>query len=175
MAPKPEADTDKLACEIKAYLEKNWINLVDYGYWNIQTYPDPQDDTYPELKKFAGQWDEFFKHADEVFPKDGFPTALADEFEAVTRSALGKVNDDTAFWEQMRKNVLPMYDRSKEKEKWQERWKSINFFYYPEPLHVKTTGGYAIKNIKTGQIRKRVLDEVITDKVMPPGFVIEIR
>lgn len=189
MIPKPEVDVEKAANELKEYLDAKKFDLVDYSSWRMQAWPDPYDDKYPELKSFARQWNEAFKYVDSVFEEQGFPEQVIKEFEAATEMVADAVNADKGFWAKIREAVIPLYENSKAGENtgfrtsvanfddWKERrWKFVKFFYYPESFQVKTTEGYAIKNIKTGEVRKRVLyeDGVITDKTYPPGFVIDV-
>lgn len=112
MNPNPEINFEAAAQEVKEYLDKKKLDLVDWNYWQIECYPDPGDDDYPELKKFAAMWSEVFDYADEVTYGDngeGFPHEIVAKYEDATRRVQDLVNEDSRFWEEIREEVMPLY------------------------------------------------------------------
>ena len=112
MNPDPKIDIKAAAEEVKEYLDKRKMDLVDWNYWKIECYPDPQDDDYPELKRLAAMWEEVFDYADKVTYGDkgeGFPNEVIQKYEAVTRSIQDLVNGDDRYWEKIQKEIMPLY------------------------------------------------------------------
>ena len=111
MNPNPKINIEAAANEVKLYLDKKKMDLVDWNYWNIECYPPPDDDDYPELKNFAIMWNDFFDHADHVTQDDGqgFPNDIANKYEAETARIADSVNDDADFWELIREEIRPLY------------------------------------------------------------------
>lgn len=168
---KPDFDMDKIVEEFKRYFDGKKMDLVDYSYVNIQAYPPPKDPAYPEMGKFAAQWERLFEYADETYEsEEGFPEELVARFEEATREIARRVNEDKAFWEKIRGEIIPLYDKSPYYDEWKKRWAKIEIFYYPEELAVKVTKRF--RNKATGELSQG--GEVITEKVMPPGFVINV-
>lgn len=107
----PKVDAQKAADEIKSFLNQKKMELVDWGYWNIECYPDPTSDDYPELKRFAAMWDDFFKYADTITEEDGagFPNEVVLRYEDETRRIESAVNSDQEFWKDIQAEILPLY------------------------------------------------------------------
>lgn len=166
---RPDFDIQKAADEIKSFLEEKKMDLIDYGYWNIQAYPHPDDPRYPEFSKFARQWNEFFVFADSHFDEEGLPDEI-NEFEEATKKLAAAVNQDRVFWDKIRSAVIPLYERAPNATEWSTRWQNVNIYYYPEELTVTTTQRWRDKN--TGALVDK--KEVLSKKTYPAGFVVEI-
>jgi hypothetical protein len=171
--PKPDVDAGKMADEVKSYIKKNKMNFIDYKGSDIQAYPPPDDPEYPELSKFAAQWAGFFDYADGV--KEGFPEGVVAVFEAKNQEVADAVNSDSQFWESLRGELLPLYERSKDYDKWKGRWRKIGFWYYPEAIPLATTMRWMAMDKQTKELKRQVgKSELISHKILPPGFVVEI-
>lgn len=261
MEKYPKIDAEKAADEVKGFLRAKKFDLVDWGYHNIEAYPDPTDESMPELKRFAEMWSEFFDYADTVTEDDGtgFPEDIAERYEAEVGRVEKAVNDDDAFWAEIREEIIPLYkaptdvkdskvldifeenwerlrqevffdedgneivnsasliddmriaieegDLTKRLMKafnrlgeemddgrqvgvadldatrllcknladremlrnWQERWKTVEMFYDPIPMGVKTD-----KILRDPETNEEVRRESVSERVMPAGFVIKV-
>lgn len=179
-------DPKKVADEMKRYIESKKFDLIDYGYVNVECYP-PNSDEYPETKKFAALWFDFFEDAEKALAtvedepgqitfKDvlaKYSPSLADDlevFDKKTNEVTAAINHDTVFWETLRSVVLPLYERSPHYNDWKEkRWKSVAVSYDPTPLEVRTTQMWTHK--KTGE---RIRGDVLSKTEYPAGFVVKI-
>lgn len=176
----PQIDVAKAADEVKAYVDSRKMDLVDWGYTKIECYPDPNDETYPELKKFASLWNSLFDYADTITESDGtgFPKDIILNYEAKTLQIQDAVNGDTVFWQAVRDQILPLYSVPagtvaneglvQTLEQWKERWKSIQIVYDPIGLEVEVTK--ILTDPKTGKKYR----EPIRKRPLPPGFIIRI-
>ncbi len=185
-----DLDSELVSRDIKKYLDDNKMNMVDNKRATIQVYPNPEDPKYPNLTKFAKICSDIFDFGDVTFDQFLSPDELFDCFEAKMRECQKNVNEDKEFWENIRTDVMPLYappEEFKDSEKWasrfatfkifsENRWQKMELKYDPEPLGVKVTHKTSMaKNIKTGEIRDCVeVDKVISDHIMPPGFMIDI-
>lgn len=179
----PSVDEAALAVEIKACIDSEKINGVDYKSRVFQIFPDPQDAAMPEVSSISRQFAEVFNYADSVTGENGedFPNDLIKEYEACLERVAGLVNSDTAFWAKVRAEVLPLYDRlrdnphSTEKElalyeEWtQRRWRGIKLFYDPVGMEVKTTK--LQRGVETNKIYSR---ELFRHSIIPEGLVIDL-
>lgn len=170
--PKPDINVNKVATEIKLFIDKKKMDMIDYGYTKIQAFPNPEDPDYPELSKFAAQWNAFFDYADA---QPEFPEELVAEFEAANTKVAEAVNGDAQFWEAIRQKVLPLYEKSPAYEAWKRRWSSVGIWYYPEAFPIATTMKWMVADAKTKQIKRQHGEsELVSSRVLPPGFVIEV-
>lgn len=191
METHPSVDVVAAAEEVKALLDKNKFELVDWGYDEVECYPGPSDDAYPVLKSFAKMWEEFFEHADKQTRDDGsgFPDEIAKRYESMLAKVEARVNDDEDFWAKIREVIIPLYDvpqaaidnapdqdarkRVEEKRaglsKWKNRWKTVKLFYDPVGVDVQTTQLW--RNKVTGDLKR---GEVIRQRSLPPGFVVRV-
>lgn len=180
--PSPTVDVQAAAEEVKKFLDSKKMDLIDWGYVNIECYPDPNDDAYPVLKDFAKQWEGFFSYAETLTIDNdgtGFPEDLVNEFEAKLAEVKDAVNGDEAYWAEIRKQVLPMYrppegveikpKMQQMMDAWAQRWRSVDLFYDVMGLEVTTTQMWT--NKITGERRR---GDVISERTMPPGFVIKV-
>lgn len=178
MEENPKVDIEKATSEVRTYIDSKKMDLIDWGYEKIESYPDPDDDNLPELKRFAAMWNDFFSYADTVTEDDGkgFPHEVVERYEAIVSQVEVAVNSDDDFWSRIRGEVLPLYLPPEGKKtdpvvakKWDDRWKKIKFFYDPVGMEVVTTQMWTNKATKE---RKR--GDVIRKRKLPPGFVIRI-
>ena len=197
MPIKPSVDIQKMADEIKHFLDSKKFDLVDYSYPTMECYPPPNSEQYPETTKFAALWAAFFEEADKAFAhldlpeedhetdseeipgkvtledmlKKYSPTLAEDigQFDELTDKVAEAVNQDVAFWTQLREIILPLYEKSQYYEQWTQRWKAIDLSYDPTPLEVKTTRMWT--DPKTNE---RIRGEILRSTVYPAGFVVKV-
>jgi len=183
MEPKPNANIEAAADEVKNFLDGKKFELVDWGYWSIECYPDPDDKAMPALQDFARQWEEFFEYAEPLTGEDGkgFPQELSEEYEHELRKIENAVNSDKEYWAKIQEEILPLYqppigvnlDEKPELKavlgKWQERWKGVSLHYDAMELEVKTTQMWTNKS--TGKRRR---GDVLSERLMPAGFVVKV-
>lgn len=171
-AMRPQVDTARAAEEIKSYIDKVKLDHVDYGQPKIEMHPNPEEApvNMPEVKSFMAQWEELFDKADKTTEEDGtgFPEDEVLLFEQKTNEIADLVNEDDGFWETLREEVIPLYDRSPEYETWKKHWKYIKIHYDPIPIRVVVTK--KTPDPHTGKIK----EEVVSDRVIPPGFVVKV-
>ena len=167
----PDVDIVKVAENVKAYINRDKLNQVDYDYKNIEMYPSPEDEELKEIAQFSAQFSAVFDFADSITGKKGenFPDGLVKQFEEKIAEIAGLVNDDKAFWEELRAEVVPLYERSEEYEYWKTRWKSISLFYDPVGMDVVVTKRFT--NAETGKVVKR---EPISKRSLPSGLAIKV-
>jgi hypothetical protein len=169
----PKVDTKKSAEEVKAYIDREKMNFIDYGSAVIQMYPHPRDEieSMPELCAFAAQWEEMFNYADGVTGRDGenFPHESAKIFDDAVQAIALAVNTDREFWDKIREEVIPLYDRHPSYDQWKERWSSVKMNYDPVPINVRVTRKESTKEGQT------VKSEVVTDRNVPAGFVVDVQ
>lgn len=169
---KPQVDVVRAAEEIKKYIDKVKLDHVDYGKPNIEMHPNPEDTPVdmPEVESFVNQWEKLFDKADKVTEEDGagFPEEEVRLFEHKINEVSDLVNEDEEFWDALREEVIPLYDRSPEYETWKKHWKYIKINYDPIPIRVVVTK--KTPDPSTGKIK----EEVVSDRVIPPGFVIKV-
>lgn len=186
-APLPEASASAMAKEVKDYINENYKNYIDYSYSTIEMWPAAADDSLAEMHKFAAQWEAFFAFADRVTGAKGkgFPHKEVKMYEEITSQVATLVNEDKEFWTELRAKVIPLYsppgaadqisEEAKKRQKyWNSRWQSIKFWYDPLAMEVKTSKLQRVVDAdgNPGEIRSR---EVISQRVIPPGFVIHVQ
>ena len=191
MQIKPDVDIEKCAAEVKAYLNREKYNLIDSDSTGIEAWPRPDDPDMPETCKFRDQHEELFSYISTLEIDDdgkGYPTELADEFRAVVKRVKEAVNSDGEFWAKLREEVIPLYGKVRftrqkdgkmtftnlddgKKSPWNNRWKSIDFFYDPFGMGLKVDMKY--KDARTGKV-KEGSEKQITDRSIPAGFVIRV-
>jgi hypothetical protein len=167
----PEVDVEKAAAEVKALIDREKMNHVDYSVDRIEIYPAPKDENLPELCAFAAQWEEVFAHGDLVTGEDGerFPHASVARFEeALSRVSL-VVNADSAFWKRIHEEIVPLYDRASDYDEWKKRWLRAKIWYDPVAINIQTTRVERVKG--SGEERSR---EPFSKRTLPPGFVVSI-
>ena len=180
----PAIDEANLAEEVKRFINEKKMDLVDWGLMKIECYPPPDSDDYPETRKLSTQWAAAFNHAEKVIDTEGFPEDLMQEFEKACARIMALINSDTEYWEKIREVVIPLYDRSKDYEKWKKRWKSVHkFWYYPESLTVTTKRG-TVRKKKAGlgqdgkpiwEVVERIMeDDPFRTTTYPAGLVVNI-
>jgi hypothetical protein len=182
-------DVGKFASEIMSFLELKKTDLIDNGDPSaaIECWPDPDNEELPEMYRAAKQYEAMLDYAESVTVDDdgaGFPKELADQYDAELAKVASVVNADSSFWERIRAEVMPLYKTGKFEagpgggpkfvpnegpSPWDKRWKSVKVFYDAVGLQVKTT--QYMTNKKTGE-RKKV--GVVSDREIPPGFVIKV-
>lgn len=167
----PNIDVVKAAEDVKTHIKKDKFNQVDYDYKTIEMYPPPGDEELEEITAFAARFSAVFDFADSVTGKDGenFPDDLIKQYEAKMAEIAGLVNADKAFWEELRAEVVPLYEKSAEYEYWKTRWASISIFYDPVGMDVVVTKRFTDAN--TGKVVKR---EPVSKRSLPAGLVIKI-
>lgn len=186
---RPDVDSRNAADEIKRFLDSKKFDLVDYSYVNIEAYPPPNDDDYPELKRFSAQWAAFFDEADKVLNNPDIieepgqssfievlgkysPTMAQDlaEFDDATSHVAELVNTDQEYWSNLRQIILPLYEKSPYYNEWKgNRWKAISLSYDPTPLEVRTTQMWT--NKETGE---RIRGELLRTTEYPAGFILKV-
>jgi hypothetical protein len=191
MMDKPKklsVDARKFADEVKSFLCTRKADLIDNRdpAAAIECWPDPDDGSCPEMSRVASLWEELFEYADGVTGDDGggFPDDAAKQYEAEIQNVADMVNADESFWKEIRAEVLPLYRGGQFKKTgggnvefsqnegpspWDRRWKSVKIFYDPIGMQVTTTK--YIVNKKTGERKK---EGVVSDRTIPPGFVIKV-
>ena len=172
----PAIDEAKVAEELKKFIDEKKMDLVDWGVVKIECYPPPDSDDYPETRKFSAQWLAAFDYGEKVIDTEGFPEDIIQEFEKTNARIQAAVNADTEYWAKLRETVIPLYDRSKDYDKWQQRWKAIHkFWFYPEPLTITTKRGTVRKKKATGEVIERIMeDEPFRTTTYPAGLVVNI-
>lgn len=181
----PVVNATVLADEFKKFLWEKRMDLIDYGYTNIDCWPPVDDkDNYPETMSFGGQWEAMFNVADTMVDDDGngFPEEVAQQYEAELKKAQLAMNSDAAFWTKLRADILPLYAKSKHYEEWKKRWKMVKLFYDPISQTVTTT--QMLTNKKTGErsVNTAAVDEngnkrsdgIVRETVIPACFVIRV-
>lgn len=171
----PEIDVDVIVNEIKQAINDNKMDQIDYDRKSLEIWPDSTSDTYPELKLYAAQWESFCGHIEEVADNDGngIPEDVLNLFRDKDTQIKNDVNSDVEFWTKLREEIIPYYEGSKEKEYWNDRWKSIDFWYDPIGLEVTTNKVERVMNadMTLGEVKNKSL---ISQRTIPPGFVIRI-
>jgi len=172
----PEINMESIVREIKQAINDDKFSQIDYDRKALEVWPDSGDEAYPEMRSYAAQWEEFCNYVEEVTDNDGkgFPEKIQKLFKAKDKEITEAVNNDKDFWEKLRAEVLPYYDRCKEKDYWEnDRWKSIDFWYDPIGLEVKTDRVERVMNadMTLGEIRSRT---PVSQRTIPPGFTIRI-
>jgi hypothetical protein len=185
--PVADIDVKKAADEIKKYMEMKKYDLVDYSNDEVQLYPPPTSDDFPEIKKFSALWLAFFDDSDkamlgmpdEEVGKGGFAEALGaaspelevrlKEYDGITKAIEEAVNSDAEFWSKLREEIIPLYEKSLDYEGWQQRWKKIELGYDPCGLQATTTQMWT--NPETGE---RTRGEVLHTTDYPAGFIVKI-
>lgn len=200
MNENPQVNAEKAALEVKDFLDKKKMDLVDYTYWNIEAYPNPESDEYPELKNFAKLWKDLFDELDKLVDDDGngFPNEIVKKYEAELAKVVDLVNSDKEYWERIRKEVLPLYEppklpeemekkRSEEaqketpqqkakretKEKVQKAWLNRwqKIEMFYDPVDFEVVTTQMMTNKKTGE---RTRGDVVRKTTYPQGFVVKI-
>jgi len=171
-----------MAKEVKAHLDAKRFDLIDPDKATVECWPNPEDKSLPECGRFAAQWRAMFTYADKITGDggEGFPDELAKEFEAELKKVEALVNDDQAFWEDIRGKVMPLYCKTKFKRgkdgklevvkeedngPWKDRWKKMVIFYDPVGMDVTTT------EIDPKTRRK---GRIISSRTIPEGFVFKV-
>jgi hypothetical protein len=186
---------EKAASEVKLFLDGKKFDLVDYGYVDIEAYPDPTSEEYSELKKMADEWYSFYNQTDKVVGaiseemleemrksasggdvmtdilKNSAPdlAQLYEQLKADLASVAQAVTSDAKYWEELRKVIIPLYEKSPHYEAWKERWKGIELAY--DPIGQETTTTKMFTNKVTGE---RTRGEVVRRTVRPEGFIVRI-
>ena len=192
-APTPDVNVEELSFELKKFIDKKKIDLVNPTCPDIQCFPPPDDDDYPETRKFSGQMKAFFDFVDEALvgasdeeamDKIGKDGVWSKPFDDVMAKAAELVNSDVAFWTGIRDAVIPLYKPVKvaktEKEgmvfmpdtapsQWDVRWQKIKLWYDPNDLDVTVVKKMVNKD--TGEV---VSSDVFEEKTYPGGLVIDI-
>ena len=178
----PSVDVKKIANEIKLYIDKKKLDHVDYDYVEIEMYPSPIPSgslgkdglpDMPEFCKFCAQWEAVFDYADKVTQSNGvgFPNDEVNLFEDTLGEIQKEVNNDAAFWQKIKDEVLPIYVYSKDYDKlWKNRWASVTLFY--DPVGITVTIHKKMVNKLTGEVTKR---ELIHQREIPAGIVVKIQ
>ena len=181
-----DIDVKATANEVKAYLDDQKMNLVDYSLVEIECYPSPKDSKYPAIKKLSKAWETFFSASDKALhqapnklmgkPFDEilgmYNKDLQTEFkelEETTNKVAAAVNEDRTWWDKLRAEIVPLYDRSPHYEAWQKRWQKIRIIYDPVDMTVTTTRMQT--NSKTGE---RIRGEVVRETDLPAGLVVKV-
>lgn len=182
----PQIDVEKCGTEIKNFLHKKKFDMIDYSYVDIEAYPSPDDPDYPELAKFAAAQKDFYVEYEKCIvdlPEteevnslkdvmDRLPDNLGQElkqYDDLMAQVEAAVNNDKEFWGELRKVILPLYERSPHFEAWQQRWQKIELSYDPIGLDVVTTQMWT--NPETGE---RIRGDVLRKTEYPAGFVVKI-
>ena len=177
---------ESLKEDLKRYLNDDKLNMIDTKRDIIQVYPNPQDLKYPNLKDFAEVISEIFDFGDVTFDKYLAPESLYEEFENKMKEAEKAVNKDKEFWKTLKEEMIKYYEpmpECKDLKKWKvyeqwknNRWKKMELRYDPEPLPVRSIHKKnLVKNVKTGEIvREEEVNQVISDRIIPAGFMIDI-
>jgi len=192
-APKPDCDVKELAFELKKFLDLKKIDLVNPTCPDIQCFPPPDDDEYPETKKFSSQMKNFFSFVDEALVDADEAEALAKigedgewskPFDDVMAQASKLVYEDEEFWSGLREAVIPLYKPTKvvkteqgemifmpdpTPSPWDLRWKKVKVWYDPNDLDVTVVK--KMVNKETGEV---VTSDIFEEKTYPGGLVIDI-
>jgi hypothetical protein len=171
----PEVNIELLVKEVEQAINDEKLDQIDYDRKALEIWPDSGNDAYPEMKKYAAQWEEFCDHVELVTDNDGkgFPEDIQKLFKAKDTEIAEAVNKDADFWQKLREEVIPYYDRCKEKDYWNERWLSIDFWYDPIGMEVTTNRIERVMNadMTLGEVKSRSL---VSQRTIPCGFVIRI-
>ena len=183
---KENIDVKAVANEIKEFLYGKRFDLVDYSLVEIEAYPPPKDSKYPTIKKLSKAWETFFSASDkalhhapnnlmgkpfnEILGK--YDTGLQagfKELEETTAAVAEAVNSDREWWDKLRAEIVPLYDRSPHYEAWKKRWQKVRIIYDPVDMTVTTTRMQT--NSKTGE---RIRGEVVRETDLPAGLVVKV-
>ena len=182
-----DIDVKKAADELKKFIDMKKYDLVDYSLEEIQCYPPPNSEDFPEIGKFSKLWLAFFDDSDKAMAempdddvgKGDFGQALdasspelaarLKDYDETTEAIKAAVNEDAEFWRKLREEIVPLYDKSPDYEGWQERWKKIELGYDPCGLQATTTQMWT--NPDTGE---RTRGEVVHSSEYPAGFIVTI-
>jgi len=170
----PEVNCEAIASEIKQCIHDNKINMIDYSRTALEVWPNAMDDKYPEMKKYAAQWESFCEFVEQnAKTEDDVPEDTLNAFRAVDGHIQAMVNEDKEYWDALRADVLRYYDKSEDPKYWDERWASIDFWYDPIGLEVQTNKVTRVVNADAtfGEEKGR---ELVSKREIPPGFVIRI-
>ena len=192
-APKPDCNVNELAFELKKFIDMKKIDLVNPTCPDIQCFPPPDDNDYPETKKFSDQMAQFFSFVDEALVDADEAEALAKigengewskPFDDVMSQVAENINSDEAFWTGVRDAVMPLYKPTKVAKTedgemifmpdptpsvWDLRWKKVKVWYDPDALDVTVIKKMVNKG--TGEV---VHSDVFEEKTYPGGLVIDI-
>ena len=185
---KLNIDTEAAAQEIKNCINEKKFDMVDYSLVELECYPPPDDKNYPEISKLSEAWGKFFDAADlalaelpdeevgttsfEEVLKKHEPKLAADlaQYDEITAKIAAAVNADEEFWAELRKVVIPLYERSPHYADWQKRWQKIDLVYDPVGLDVVTTQMWT--NKETGE---RIRGEKLRTTSYPAGFIVKMQ
>lgn len=189
---KPDVDAERIAEELKAFVNERKLDHVDYEYFEIEMYPDPRSEKLSfaglrrifrrlfrrrmgllEFAKFCSQWEALFDYADKITQDDGtgFPAEDVKLFEDKLAEIQVVMNRDEAFWKMIQEEVLPIYVHSKDYEKvWKNRWRAVKLFY--DPVGITVTTHKKMVNRLTGEVTERKL---ISKRDIPAGIVVKIQ
>lgn len=196
MIPKehhePRIDAERIAEELKAFVNERKLDHVDYEYFEIEMYPDPKTESLRfagfkrlwrrlfkkpmgllEFSKFCAQWEAVFDYADKITQDDGtgFPAEDIKLFEDKLAEIQALMNRDEVFWERIKEEVLPIYVHSKDYEKvWKNRWRAVKLFY--DPVGITVTTHRKLVNKLTGEVTERKL---VSQRTIPAGIVVKIQ
>lgn len=174
----PEVDVKAVAEDLKRFISDNKMDWIDSKNTRIEAYPNENDERYPVMGDFSKKWGELFDYADTVTQDDGagFPHDLVEAYEDILSKVVKEVNSDTEFWDEIRNEVLPLYEPMPGAEMtpshvaWKKRWKSVSkFFYDPIPIDVSSS-----KIMRRQSDGAEVSRELIRSRTIPAGFVVNI-
>ena len=183
---KENIDVNKVADEIRAYLHEKRFDLVDYSLVEIECYPPPKDSKYPAIKKLSKAWEDFFEDSDKALrgaPNKLMGTNFSEilgkydkglrgkfaDLEETTNKVAEAVNSDREWWNKLRAEIVPLYDRSPHYDAWKKRWQKVRVIYDPVSMTVTTTKMQT--NKKTGE---RIRGEVVRETDLPAGLVVKV-
>lgn len=189
---RPAVDVLEIAKELKAHIDKNKLDHVDFELAKIEMYPDPLSERrlrFPRMSrfwrwflgrppgliefcKFCAQWEAMFDYADKVTQDDGvgFPKEDAKLFEDKLAEVEKEVNNDKEFWKRIRDEVMPIYAHSKDYQAmWKDRWGAVRLFY--DPVGITVTTHKKMVNRITGEVVRR---ELVRQRDIPAGVVVRI-
>lgn len=108
-----EIDVKAAIEEAKAIIDSKKMELVDWSRWELEIYPNPGDEKYPELKMLAQAFKNTFNYGDTVTQEDGtgFPEDKIKNLEKIVADIQYGVNVDSTFWDKIREAVLPLYQQ----------------------------------------------------------------
>jgi hypothetical protein len=192
-APTPDCNVNELAFELKKFLDLKKIDLVNPTCPDIQCFPPPDDDEYPETKKFSEQMANFFSFVDEALVDADEAEAIAKigedgewskPFDDIMAQASKLIYEDPEFWPRIRETVIVLYKPTKviknsdgemiflpdpTPSPWDLRWKKVKVWYDPDDLPITVVRKMVNKN--TGEV---VTSDIFEEKIQPGGLVIDI-
>lgn len=146
----PKIDIKKAADEVRAYIDENKMNMIDYLVTEMEMYPDPNDTkNMPELCRLAEGFKKVMDFADKTAVDDvgtSFPEDMVQNYEDILMDIQDMVNEDDEFWKKIRDVVLPLYRQP------------ILDSYEEVKAEIEAIGDETKRNTKLEKLEKQIKD-----------------